>query len=486
MPTPQRPLYQSLAQRLQDAMASGALAVGARLPSVRQLAQQHSVSLVTALHVYRHLEALGLVVAKPKSGYFVAPPARPAATAKLHAPAAPLPTAQYVGRNHDITHITYLARAHGRLRLDIATGPPSVYPTTVLQRLMTRISRQHPELLTQYGTGTGWPALQSELARRALAAGCELRPHELLITHGSTEALNLALRACTQPGDTVAVESPTYFGLLQILESLQLRALELPTDAVTGLDLDSLEQATRTPGAVQAVVVTPNFQNPLGSLMPDAHKARLVALMAERNIALIEDDVFGDLHYHALDRRPRCAKAWDVPGDAGTVMLCGSATKTLAPGMRIGWLAAGRWRTKVEMLKFTSSIATPELPQAAIAAFLQTGGYERYLRRLRQTYLSQTHRMAQAVRQHFPPGTQCDMPQGGHLLWVQLPDGRNARTLFDLALQESIGIAPGLMFSTTDRYQHCLRLNAGYPWSDAVDHSLQRLGALAHGLVSMS
>jgi DNA-binding transcriptional MocR family regulator len=488
------PLYQQLAHKLLDAMTAGALPAGARLPSVRQLGQQHGVSLVTALQVYRHLESLGRVVAKPKSGYFVAAaqgamaslsPLAPSAQRAPVADSTEPPAARWVGLHHDITHITYLARAHGRIRLDIATGPPDVYPTAALQRLMTRISRQHPHLLTQYGTGTGWPALQLELARRAVAAGCELNPRELLITHGSTEALNLALRACTQPGDTVAVESPTYFGVLQILESLQLRALELPTDRVTGLSLTALEQALGTPGAVQAVVVTPNFQNPLGSVMPDAHKAQLVDLTAQHGVALIEDDVFGDLHHPPGMHRPKCAKAWDAPGDAGHVMLCGSATKTLAPGMRIGWLAAGRWRSRVEMLKFTNSIATPELPQAAIAAFMETGGYDRYLRRLRQTYFSQVHRMAQAVRQHFPQGTRCELPQGGHLLWVELPSHLNARTLFDLALHESIGIAPGMMFSTTPRYNHCLRLNAGYPWSPELERSVARLGELACSLATV-
>lgn len=465
--TPDLPLYRLLAQRLKAAIEAGTLRPGDRLPSVRHLSKQHNVSLTTAMQTYRHLENDALIEARPKSGYFVK-----AQTDVPRLPAAPQPgEAHLVSMHQSISEVMHLARDGCKVRLDIATGPSTVYPTRKLQQLIAGITRRHPDILTNYPTGTGLPALKAQIARRSLDAGCQLHPDDIIITSGSTESINLGLRAVTQPGDTVAVESPTYFGILQILESLGLRALEIPTDPVTGISLEALDFATSTAGAVQAVVLMPNFHNPLGSLMPDERKQRLVRMLGERDIPLLEDDAYGDLYFGK--RRPVAAKAFDKEGK---VILCNSATKTLAPGLRIGWVVAGRWQQRVAMLKFTSSIVTPELAQAAIAEFMQNGGYDHHLRKFRTGVKKQTQLMMDAVRRHFPPDTEMANPQGGYLLWIGLPKRIPSRRVFDLARAQSIGIAPGLMFSNSGRFDHYIRLNCGFPWSREIEESVQKLG----------
>lgn len=462
------PLYKQLAQQVCAAIAAGALRPGDRLPSVRTLAQQHKVSLSTALQTYRHLENGALIEARPKSGYFVKE-APPAPRRQEPVPA----DVNNAGMNQTVFELMHLVRSSCDVRLDIATGPPEVYPTRKLQQLINSISRQHPEILTNYPTGTGHGEFKSQIARRTLDTGCRFNPEEIIITSGSTESLNLALRAVTRPGDTVAVESPTYFGILQILETLGLHALEIPTNPDTGISLGALDLATQTSGAVRAVVLMPNFHNPLGSLIPDQSKQQIVEMLEERGIALIEDDVHGDLYYG--DSRPRAMKSFDR---SGNVILCNSVTKTLAPGLRLGWIVAGRWHGRVEMLKLTSSIVTPELAQAAIAAFMQNGNYDHHMRKFRSGVKRQVALMRDAVRKYFPTGTIISAPQGGYLLWVRLPDSISSRTVFDLARARSIGIAPGLMFSNTGKFDQHIRLNCGYPWSSTIEDSIRTLGEI--------
>jgi DNA-binding transcriptional MocR family regulator len=322
-------------------------------------------------------------------------------------------------------------------------------------------------------------ALQHQIARRAFDHGCDLDPDALVITNGCMEALNLALRAVAKPGDVVAIESPTYFGILQIVESLGLRAIEIPTSPRTGLSVDALELATRRPGAVAALVVMPNFSNPLGSLMPDAAKRRMVALMAERGIPVVEDDIYGDLHFEA--RRPRPAKAFDREGG---VMLVSSFTKTVAPGLRVGWIAPGRWLPQVSMLKFINTVSTAELGQEVIAEFLATGGYDRHLRALRSAFRDQVSRMSEAIGRYFPPETRVTRPRGGFVLWVELPAAVDAGELFRLAARQGVSLAPGVIFSPSGRHRHHLRVSCGYPWSERIEGAVRTVGALVHGLAN--
>jgi DNA-binding transcriptional MocR family regulator len=295
----------------------------------------------------------------------------------------------------------------------------------------------------------------------------------VLVTHGCIEALNIALRAVAQPGDTIAVESPTYFGLLQILESLGMRALEIPTSPHTGISLEALDLAIRAYGNIKALVVVPHLQNPLGSIMPDAHKMRLVQLCERSGIPLIEDDTYSEL---ANSETPLTAlKAWDKTGN---VIYCASLHKILAPGMRLGWMHGGKWQARAEMLKYAQTRQNEEWPQIVAAGFIASAAYDRHLRRLRQALRLQRERTAQAIATYFPLGTRLSVPDGGVTLWVELPEKLSSETVFETALQEQILIAPGLMFSNSNQFNHFVRINCGTPYSSDIDDALRRLGAI--------
>ena len=287
------------------------------------------------------------------------------------------------------------------------------------------------------------------------------------------EALNLCLRAVAKSGDIIAIESPAFYGTLQIIESLGMRALEIPADPRDGVVLCALASALKRQ-KVKACLFVTNFSNPLGSCMPGAHKKELVELLARREIPLIEDDIYGDLFFGS--NRPGTAKAYDKKG---LVLLCSSFSETLAPGYRVGWTAPGRFKPQIESLKFTSSMATVTAPQMAIAQFLQSGGYDRYLRKLRRTLMGQVQQMSSAVGRYFPDGTKATRPQGGYVLWVELPRTINSLELHRQALEQKISIAPGPIFSAKQRYKNFIRLSCGLPWSHKIDGAVQTLADLA-------
>jgi DNA-binding transcriptional MocR family regulator len=481
------PLYRQLANHYLDALRTGTLAPGARFPSVRRLMRDHAVSLSTALQACRQLEDEGWLQARPRSGYFVQHPRRMALPRASEwpptPPAQPLPVvdADYTGLNERISRVIALGEQHRvQVNLALAVADPSMYPAEALQRGLAGLLRREPRLLGQVFRQHGHPALQGSLARRLLARGVSVSPDEIITTHGCTEALNLALRAVAQPGDLVWVESPTFYGLLQILASLGLRAQEMPTSPSTGLQLDALayalSQATELP---KALLVMPNLHNPLGLVMPDAHKERLVRLCEQHGVALIEDDIYADMVDGDAALKP--LKTWDRQG---LVIHCSSASKVLLPGQRLGWMLAGRWQARVEMLKYTQSRYNDVMTQRMMAGFVDSPGFDRYLHRLRAALKKQREAMAEAVALHFPAGTRLSLPEGGLMLWLELPPQVNGEALFRAALAEGIKLAPGGMFSNSQRFDHFVRLSCGAAHTPAVQAALKRLGALAASMAS--
>jgi DNA-binding transcriptional MocR family regulator len=476
------PIYRQLASHYRGAIEAGSLRAGERMPSLRNLMRLHDISLSTALQLCRTLESDGWAEARARSGYFVRQPQR-----LRMAPMEELPIgqradpAQYVGIHARVSAFVSQRRTAAiKLNFSIARAAPALYPAEALRAGMTRALRLRPELLAGVPPLQGDPHFREVLAHRAMAAGMTLAPEDVLITNGCIEALNLALRAVAKPGDTIAVESPTFYGLLQVLESLGLRALEIPTSPQTGLSIEALELALQTYDDIKAVVVIPHLQNPLGSVMPDVHKERLVKLCEHHHLALIEDDTYTEL----LDvgHTPRAVKSWDRTGN---VIHCASLHKILAPGMRLGWIAAGRWQARVEMLKYAQTRNTEVLSQLGAGAFMGTGAYDRHLRRLRAALMVQREQTAEGIARYFPQGTRMNLPNGGLQLWVELPNKLSSSAVFDAALEHGILVAPGLLFSNSPRFDHYLRLNCGWPYGEEIDCGLKKLGEIVGSLTTV-
>ncbi|MBB5392181.1 PLP-dependent aminotransferase family protein [Herbaspirillum sp. SJZ099] len=475
------PLYRKLAEHYQGAIQAGTLVAGDRMPSVRDLMRQHQVSLSTSLQTLRHMEEGGWLEARPRSGYFVRQPRR-SAIRPVQEPKSlmAIDPAQYVGIHEKVSkYIALRQKCAPRIDLSGMTCAPELYAVDTLKQAAMRALRDHPELLTSAMPHNGNQGFRQAVARRALNAGMRIDADEVVVTHGCIEALNLALRAVAGPGDTIAVESPTYFGLLQALENLGMRALEIPTSPLTGISSEALELAVRTYGNIKAVVVVPNLQNPLGCIMPDANKDKLVRLCEELRLPLIEDDAYTELADGNV--APSTLKSRDR---SGNVIYCVSLNKVLAPGMRLGWMNGGRWHERVMMLKFTHTRANEEWTQITAADFLASPAYDRHLRRLRELLKEQRERMAESIAAYFPEGTRMTVPSGGVGMWVELPSQVCSQRLFEQALVQGVGVSPGAIFSNSNRYGHFLRICCGHPFTRELDQALRQLGQIGHSLAA--
>lgn len=466
--------YERIADDIGHLIESGAYRPGDRIPSVRQMSRARDVSITTVLQAYYLLEAQGLIKARPRSGFYVRtdlPPDLPEPEIS-----SPEPDPTQVSVRELVTRVVLTdARNPDLIPLGAAHPNPDLSATEELNRTLASVARRMGSESGLYDYAPGCNALRMQIARRAVNAGCSLAPDDIVITSGCSEAVTLSLRAVCHPGDTVAIESPICFDTLQCLESLGLQALEIPTHPRDGISLDALSFAIEH-NSVSACLVISNFNNPLGSCMPDDNKRELVELLTEHDIPLIENDIFGEIYFS--DRRPSVAKAYDREG---LVMLCSSFSKSLCPGYRVGWTVPGRFKSTIKWLKYTSTLAAPTLSEYAIAEFMASGSYDPYLRRIRRTYTRYVAAMSQAIRRFLPEETRLTRPGGGFVLWVQLPESVDSLRLYKRALEAGIAITPGYLFSATEQYRNFIRLNAAN-WSDEAEHAIEQLGALVADL----
>lgn len=442
---------------------TGALGIGDRLPSVRQLTRQQRVSAPTVLQAYQLLESRRLIEARPRSGYYVRQRER-------HRHLEPKSLEAYPPLLALVSDLTNPQS----IPLGGANPSPKLLPRKKLARIIGALARQHPSASINYDPVPGCPKLRTEISRRSLDWGCYLRPDDFLLTHGATEALHLALLAMAKPGDAVLVEDPTYFGLLNILGTLNLRAVTVKAHPETGLCLEETTRALESE-KIAALVVTPNFSNPLGSVMPEENRIALLALAARHRVPIIEDDAFGDLPHSG--NRPPCLKALDRDG---WVVLCGSFSKTLAPGYRAGYAVPGRWMKAMTQMKSALTFGGAPLPLLAIAEFLRNGGYDHHLRGLRDAFRDQVARTREALLASLPPGSTINSPPGGFLLWVEFPPEVDSLALFHRARAEGISIAPGSLFTPSTDFNHAIRISCGTPWSPEIEAAVSTLGRLAN------
>lgn len=463
--------YERYAQQIGNLIRAQTLRPGDRLPSVREASASHQISAATVFAAYYLLEDQGLIVARARSGYYVLPQALPLQAEPGTAPPGAQSTPVEISAL--VFAVLESTRQADVVPLGSAFPSPALFPLDKLARCLTPAMRKlAPERLVEDLT-QGNERLRRQISLRYAASGTAVEPDEVVITHGAMEALNLCLQAVTQPGDVVAVESPTFYSALQALERLKLRAVEVATHPRDGVDLDSLAAVLQA-HPVKACWFMPNFQNPLGCLMPPPRKQAMVELLARHQVPLIEDDVYGEL-YFGLNRPPP-AKAYD---QQGLVLHCSSFSKCLAPGYRVGWVAAGRFADQVQRLKLMTTLSTAIPSQLAISDFLQGGGYERHLRQLRLTLAAQQALALELIADHFPAGTRVTRPQGGYFLWLELPAHIDTLQLLRLALAQRISVAPGHLFSADRRFGHCLRLNYGYPGDPRFENALTVVGQIA-------
>lgn len=465
-------LYDQVTRHVLDLVEKGTLQPGDRAPSLRGLSKQLRVSISTVSQAYNALQDLGVLRVRPQSGYYVDGQVPQSQLSNVPRKTSISRKPRKVRFGELFEEIFTVANDPDVVPLGAAVPGMELMPTKGLLRATQRAAARHPEKAVGYCFSPGNPELRHEIARRYVDLGMSVDPDDIIITSGCSEALTLSLETVTKRGDIVAVESPTYFSVLRLIERMGLLAVEIDSDPETGICLDALENALETMD-IKAVVGVFNFSNPIGSMVPDASKKRLVEMLAQAAVPLIEDDIYGDLHFG--DQRPGIAKCYD---EKGLVLTCSSFSKSIAPGYRIGWVIADRFRKDVMEWKQATSSAMCSLTQMAMADYLRSGEYDRHLVRLRSAYRLQVEKMRFMLLKHFPPGTRITSPQGGFVLWVELPRGVDALELVNRALRENISLMPGMMFSATRKYRNYVRVNCGTPWDERIENAVVRLGEM--------
>ena len=462
--------YQDLADQTEALILNGLLRPGERLPSVRHACRIHDVSPITVTQAYYILEGRGLIEARPKSGYFV----RARLGQNLSEPEMthPVGGSTQLQVSDFIFQILDSVRDPSVVPLGSSFPSPFLYPLDKLGRFLANAARKFDPLATVTDLPPGNEELRRQLALRYLAQGATVSPQEIVITSGAMEGLNLCLQAVTQPGDLIAIESPTFYAGLQASERLGLKVIEIPSHPREGVSLSALEDTLRH-HPIKACLFMLNFANPTGSRVSEENKKALLQLLRRHDVPLIEDDVYNELYFGP--QAPLCSKAEDK---TGLVMHVSSFSKCLAPGYRIGWVAAGRYANRIQRQKLSLSLATTVPVQIAMAEYLKHGGLENHLRHLRQTLALQEVEMVQAVERHFPTGTKLARPQGGYFLWLELPPHIDTLLLHQQALEHGISIAPGPIFSAKREFKHYLRLNFGHPDPKRLAAAMATLGEL--------
>ncbi|PEX83780.1 PLP-dependent aminotransferase family protein [Klebsiella sp. KG9] len=467
--------YQRLAQQITEQIALGVWLPGDRLPSLREQVVSSGMSFMTVSHAYQLLESQGRIIARPQSGYYVAPqPTKP----RQPAPPAQVTRDEAVDINTYIFEVLQASRQTSMLPFASAFPDPRLFPLPQLNRSLAQVSKTATAMSVIENLPTGNDELRHAIARRYALQGMNISPDEIVITAGALEALNLSLQAVTEPGDWVVVENPCFYGALQALERLRLKALSVATDVKEGIDLDALEQALQN-YPVKACWLMTNGQNPLGFTLSAGKKARLVALLARYNVMLIEDDVYSELYFGR--EKPLPAKYWDRDD---MTLHCSSFSKCLVPGFRIGWVAAGKHARRIQQLQLMSTLSTSSPMQLALVDYLSTKRYDAHLRRLRRQLAERKQLAWQALLRHLPAEVKIHHSDSGYFLWLELPTGSDAGELSARALAYNISIAPGKMFSTTASWTAFFRFNTAWGWGEKEEQGVKRLGELIREMLT--
>lgn len=468
-------LYKHLAAQLAEKIKNGVYQHGEKLPSIQQLHRRLNLSVSTIYKAFIELEYEGLVEARPKSGFYAQQPH------EIESILSDKPIKAFSAQRDasKFAHEIRLAIKNPSLvPFGQAMVSPSLLPYRQLVKILKSTTASNIRSMVSYGKLQGIYALRRQLSLRTVGLGYHVNPDEIVITNGCMEAISVSLMALTQPGDTIAVESPTYFGYLPIFKQLGLSVVEIPTECSTGPDLDFLEAAIAS-HKISVCLLIPNFHNPTGHLVSDSRKERLVKLLNEYDIPVIEDDVYSELFYSG--KKPTSLKIYDKKR---LVITCSSFSKTLAPGFRIGWIMAeGEVLEAIKRSKFAVSMATSNLDQNILSEYLSGNVYDRHLRSLRTILKKQVQSVAIGIEKHFPPGTTFNLPKGGFILWVRLPEGSSGMALYRKAILHRISILPGVLCSYSGTYKEYIRVGCGYPFDKKIGDAIATLGRLAHSLL---
>jgi DNA-binding transcriptional MocR family regulator len=463
--------YEEIAAVIEGDIRAGRYRPGHKLPSVRALKEKYRSSTSTVQKVYEELIIQGLAVNVPKSGYYVSRTANEVTSGAAGEGLPPVRDAQFV---QHLAEITSSGLSHHALaEFNVAAPGDLLLPQKLILRTMQQVIREQGAGLLRYYPSNGAPALREHIVKRAAGYNTPLRADELIITDGALQALYISLASVCKAGDLIAVESPCVFSVLETARTLQLQVVEIPIDPTSGLDIDHFKRISAGM-AVKAIVVTPNFQNPTGTLLTDPQKKYLLEIAQARDIAVIENDIYGDLYFSGS--RPNTIRSFD---ESGLVFTYASYSKTLAAGIRLGWLSPGRYFQKAEQIKFSLGSTVSPIYQETVSKLLTATTYERHIRAFRAKLARQASHTISLLKAHFPAGMQLSVPAGGYHLWAALPDNVNMKAFYAACSRIGVRFTPGHIFSNAGAYRQCFRLVFADQYTREKERAIRLAGEAA-------
>jgi GntR family transcriptional regulator/MocR family aminotransferase len=473
------PLYQQLEAYLRQAILTGSLIPQTRLPATRQLARDLGVNRVTVENAYAELEADGLIFTRQGSGTFVLTPPEQTPLS-LHQPGAPWPLWQQDLQRHSAIKSGILFTSPPGL-IDFASGggDPNLFPIQDFRKIIQQVIQRDGFNALKYGDPAGYSPLRATIAQVLASQGLQTQPENILITTGSQQAMALVSLLLLRPGDAVLIESPSYLGAITLFQSLGLKLVTIPCDE-QGMQVEKLEPLLQTHHP-KLIYTIPNFHNPTGACLSSQRRRQLLLLADRYNTPILEDDYVGDLRYegHALP----ALKALD-PG--GRVIYISTFSKMLMPGLRVGFVVAeGPLFELLCQQKQAFDLATSNLNQRAIEAYVSIGRYQSYLLRSCQVYRKRRDCMLAAIKRHLPAGLSCHPPQGGLFIWLGLPQPFSAPDLLTTARQEGVDFSLGAhhFIQALDGAQF-IRLNLAVQKPETIEEGIKRLGKAFNRLKS--
>lgn len=460
--------YQRLAQQLVQKINCGEMQSGQRLNSLRQFAAQQQISLNTAKSCYELLEAQGFIYAIDKSGYFVAQVAHE----------SPLGLPEHPDFKPDVQEVSHLALQIAIqeesmncqfIQLGAIQLSPDFLPLDTLRRSMQRALKHSQPDDFLYSDKQGHRQLREALSAHWAEDGLYIDSELIYISNGCMPALSLLIQTLTDEGDSIIVPTPNYNGQLQLLATLKRKIVEIPADA-SGIDLNRLEQAMQHSGA-KACLMTANFQNPLGFCLSNTDKEKIAQLSAQYECPIIEDDIFAECGY--TQHRPLPIQHWDKQG---YVIYCGSISKSLSPSYRVGWFCLPQRLRSLHAQLLLQHVAVNTPLQLALADLIYSRAYRQHLNVLKPQLMMQMQRYKEYIAKIFEGiEVRINQPQGSFVLWLQFSECISSWEMYCFARQQGITIVPGLVFGRENRYNNCIRLNAGYALSEEIQDALQLL-----------
>lgn len=440
------PLYRQLVFGIQQRIRSGALPPQTRLPTVRQLAQQLGVTRLTVHSAYAELQAGGWVEATVGRGTFVAE--------RIEDLLAP-PESQLgrevtpAGMMADILRMTQIPGLAALAKADPAL---EYFPLRNWQRASELALESGGPRIMSYTTAQGDLSLRSTLAEVVRERGLSAGPDEIMVTAGVTNGMALITDQLARPGDCVLVEQPTYLGMLSVLAMRGIRAIGLPVDD-EGLVVEAVEAALRKERPAYLYTI-PTFQNPSGVSMSPARRAALLDLAERHGLTIVEDDIYGRLAYEGAPM-----PALKASDRSGQVIYLSSFSKSLMPGLRIGYVvAAPELIGKLVYRRQAQDICSPPLSQRALAIFIEQGWWHAHIKRMLPRYRERRDALLHALERFFPAGVSWTRPRGGFSCWVSLPADSSVADLYMRAISRGVAFTPGAVFSPTPEPRPHLRL----------------------------